>query len=230
MKILLFSNSGKPLYGWCKQLLANYFNGKKVTFISASTVYDPNEYFHLVKNILKPLGLHVDHLRLADFSNSDLSVIESFLVGGGNTYHLLLQLKKYKLLKKIRNRVLNGALYAGLSAGANVVGPNILTTNDWNVIGLRVFGGLNLVPFNINPHYNAQQDKILSSAESRDERIYEYFEFHHNPVVALDEETYLEINDDNVKVGGRGKAKLFLKGHRPKIYKSGDFIKFESGF
>ncbi len=226
MKMLLISNSGKPLYGWCKQILANFLENKIIAFVSAATVYDEKEYFTTAYEVLKLLGLQLNHLILDKTSDDDLDEAGAFLVGGGNTYHFLSQLKKYGLIDKIRNRVLDGTLYAGLSAGANITGPNILTTNDWNVISSNVFEGLNLVPFNINPHYGAPQDKILSSAESKDERILEYFEFHDNPVVALEEETYLEIDGGKIKVGGNGKAKVFLKSQNPKIFKAGDFIKF----
>lgn len=224
MKMLLISNSGKPLYHWCKDIIANYLRGKKVVFISAATLYDANEYFKLARDTLAPLGVQFNHLLLENPVN--FKNIDAFLVGGGNTYHLFSQLKKFKLVDKIKDRVLSGALYVGLSAGANISGPNILTTNDWNITGSADFEGINLVPFNINPHYGAPQDRIMTSAESRDERINEYFQFHNNPVVALEEETYLDIDDDKIKVDGKGKAKVFLKGISPKIYKSGDLIKF----
>ncbi len=225
MKMLLLSNSGDPLYQWCKTIIADFLKNKTVDFISAAYVYDYTEYFNQAKRVLKPLGLKLNHLSLDSVSKNSLDNTEAFIVGGGNTYRLLHELQKHNLLKPIRKRVLDGALYVGLSAGANIAGPNILTTNDWNVVGSTSFEGLNLVPFSINPHYNAPQDKILSSAESRDQRIYEYFEFYDNPVIALEEQTYLEINDDEVIVGGQGIAKVFLKNKEPIIYKSGELIK-----
>ncbi len=225
--MLLLSNSGKPLYHWCKQTLVDFFGDRIVSFISAATVYDENGYFKQVVQTLKPLGLKLNHLTLDRMSKGDFDDVESFLVGGGNTYRLISELKKHYALKKIKNSVMDGALFAGFSAGANITGPNILTTNDWNVIRSTTFESLNIVPFNLNPHYGAPQDKILTSAESRDVRIYEYFEFHDNPVVAIEEETYLEIDNNKISVGGKGIAKVFLKGKEPKIYGSGQFIKLD---
>ena len=150
--MLLFSNSGKPLYHWCKQIIADFFKDKPVYFISAASVSNENQYFATASQVLKPLGVKLNHLLFDKISAEDLDKIDAFLVGGGNTYHLLSEIKKYKLAGKIRNRVLDGALYAGLSAGANIAGPDILTTNDWNILGSTDFKGLNLVHFNINPH------------------------------------------------------------------------------
>jgi dipeptidase E len=73
-------------------------------------------------------------------------------VGGGNTYALLKRLREGQLLEPIRARVQAGMPYIGSSAGANLAGPRILTTNDWNVVALDIFDALGLVPFNINTH------------------------------------------------------------------------------
>ena len=226
MKMLLFSNSGKPLYHWCKQIIADFFKDKFVYFISAASAFDESQYFASASQVLKPLGVKLNHLLFDKISADDLDKIDAFLVGGGNTYRLLLEVKKYKLAEKIRSRVWGGALYVGLSAGANITGSDILTTNDWNILGSTDFEGLKLVPFNINPHYGAPQDRILTSAESRDDRIKEYHQFHNNPVVALEEETYLEANDKHFRVGNssKGIVKVFLRNKEPEIYKAGELI------
>ena len=59
----------------------------------------------------------------------------------------------------------------GSSAGSNIAGPDILTTNDWNVVALDRFEALGLVPFNINPHYRETDPVMASSSETRDDRI-----------------------------------------------------------
>lgn len=50
-------------------------------------------------------------------------------------------------------RARGGTPYIGSSAGSNIAGPNILTTNDWNVDGWTRLDALGIVPFNVNPHY-----------------------------------------------------------------------------
>jgi dipeptidase E len=101
---------------------------------------------------------------------------ETVFVGGGNTY---------ALLDRIRERVGEGLPYVGASAGSNVAGPNILTTNDWNVVGLAAFDALGLVPFNINPHYLQVDPAMAPGSETRDMRIAEYHRVRDNPVVGL---------------------------------------------
>jgi len=225
MRLLLISNSGKPLYWWCKKEIADFAGDKEVTFISAATIYDPNEYYQKAQESLKEVGVKLNHLNLK--SPQDLiNKTQVFLVAGGNTYHLLKKLKTNGMLDKIKRKVLDSAAYIGISAGANIAGPNILTTNDWNVVGSTYFNGLNLVPFNINPHYNAPQDKVLTSAETRDERIGEYHVFKSNPVVVMEEQTYLTLDDNKVKVGGRGKLKVFTKGRKSKEFKSRENLDF----
>ncbi len=225
MNLLLLSNSGKPLYKWCKREIAKFIGNRQVTFISAATVYNPNDYFMVAQKSLSEVGLKLNHLVLKDNPEHLISKTEAFLIAGGNTYQLASQLRKYNLLDKIKQQISKGAVCVGLSAGANIVGPNILTTNDWNVVSSANFEGLNLTTFNINPHYDASQDKIMTSAEARDERIKEYLIFNNNPIVAIEEETYLEVEDGQVKVGGKGIAKLFVKSKEPKEYKSGEIIK-----
>ncbi|OGY24444.1 MAG: hypothetical protein A2172_01645 [Candidatus Woykebacteria bacterium RBG_13_40_15] len=226
MRLLLISNSGKPLYWWCKKEIADFVKNEEVTFISAATVYSCVEYYQKAQNILKEVGVKLNHLILDQKTEELIDRTSVFLVGGGNTYQLISQLKKRGLLDKIKRQVKKGASYIGLSAGANIAGPNILTTNDWNVMGSVVFEGLGLIPFNINPHYSTPQDKILSSAEARDERIEEYLVFNKNPVVALEEQTFLKVESNKVQVGGDGKAKVFIKNQKPKEFKPGDNLDF----
>jgi len=226
MKLFLISNSGHPLYDWCKEDIADFVGRKVATFISAATSYDLNEYFERAKSVLEPLGIKLIHLDLSKKPELLVDRAEAFLVGGGNTHLLLSRLNNLKLISRIKSRVENGTLYVGLSAGANIAGPNILTTNDWNILGSTTFEGLGLVPFNINPHYVDPHEKKIFSGENRDERILEYLEFNDNPVVALEEQTYLEVSESQVRVGGQGKVKVFVKGKEPKEFQSGKSIAF----
>ncbi len=222
MKLLLASNSGEPFYEWLEDELMRFVDGKDVTFVSAATVYSTSQYFKIVKEKLNALEIKVKHLELDKNPEDLIEKTEIFLVGGGNTYNLLNNLQKYKLIDKIQAKVRNGAKYIGISAGANIAGLTILTANDWNVVGGTNFKGLELVKFNINPHYIEPHDKAVFSGETRDERILEHLVFNSQPVVAIEEKTLIEINGKDIKVRGKGKAKVFKKGQEPKIFKSGE--------
>lgn len=222
MNILLASNSGEPFYEWLEDELIRFVGGDIVTFVSAATVYDPEDYFKKIEEKLNSLGIKVNHLRLDKKPEEQIANTKTFLVGGGNTYNLLNKLDKYKLSEKISSKVKAGAKYIGISAGANVAGPTILTTNDWNVVGSTNFRGLELVNFNINPHYVEPHDKAVFSGETRDERILEHLVFSNHPVIAIEEKTLIEVSGKNISVRGKGKAKVFRKGKEAKIFKSGE--------
>ena len=223
MKLLLISNSGTPLYNWCKEEIAEFLGKRKTLFISAANIFDPEKYYSDAEKSLTEVGVSLNHMKLDQTPDKQIEEAESILVGGGNTYHLLSELKKARLIEVLRKKIKNGTPYIGLSAGANIAGPNILTTNDWNVSGSTDFEALGLVPFSINPHYLDPHDKKKFSGESRDDRIKEYHEIQSNNVLGLEEKTMIVIEDDKIKVAGEGKVKLFIKNPNPKEYKSGEF-------
>lgn len=221
MRLLLLSNSGSPFYEWCKQYILDFLpETKAATFISAATTLSEEGYFETAQKALPEVKL--THLILNETAEETIAKTESFLVGGGNTYLLLSRLKGKGLLPKIKERVNSGAKYIGLSAGANIAGPNILTTNDWNVIGTTDFASLGLVPFNINPHYIPPHDKRIHSGETREERIKEYLTFNENPVVGIEENTFLKIENNVITVGGQGNVFSFHKGSEPEKYSPGE--------
>jgi dipeptidase E len=96
-----------------------------------------------------------------------------------------------------------------------VAGPNILTTNDWNVVGLTAFEALGLVPFNVNPHYLETDPAMAPGSETRDTRIAEYYTVRDNPVVGIEEGTMVRVEDGRATVRGTGRTKLFRRGHAP---------------
>jgi dipeptidase E len=145
-------------------------------------------------------------------------------MGGGNTYALLTRLHRSGLLDAIRERVRAGMPYVGASAGSNVAGPNILTTNDWNVVGLGRFEALELVPFNINPHYKETDPAMAPFSETRDDRIREYHVVNANPVVGLEEGALVQVADGAVTALGTARVKLFRRGAEPAWYRAGDTV------
>ena len=137
---------------------------------------------------------------------------QAVFVGGGNTFRLLDALSKTGLIAAIRDRVRGGVPYIGSSAGSNIACPSIRTTNDMPIVEPPSFAALDLVPFNINPHY---QDAIAGAThmgETREQRIAEFHEENFESVVGLREGAWLTVDGGTVALGGTAGGRLFRRG------------------
>jgi dipeptidase E len=149
-------------------------------------------------------------------------------MGGGNTYALLKRLQEAGLLPAIRARVAAGMPYVGASAGSNVAGPTILSTNDWNVVALDRFDALGLVGFNINPHYKEIDPAMAPGSETRDDRIREYHVVNANPVVGLEERAIARLEAGTVTARGMARIKIFRRGQEPTWHQPGEQLPIEA--
>ena len=224
----VFLHSGGALGPAGRAALAEFLGAlTRVAFVTAANLHDEGAYFERVRATLVPpppegAGLELAHLRWNDRPIETLAQAEALFVGGGNTYALLQRLRGSGLLEAVGARVKAGIPYLGASAGSNVAGPNILTTNDWNVVGLGRFDALGLIPFNINPHYKETDPLMAPYSETRDDRILEYHVVNANPVVGLEEGSWLVVEDGGVTVGGVTRVKLFRRGQEPVWHEPGD--------
>jgi dipeptidase E len=228
MRMLLLSNSGRPFLEHARPHLADFLGGvRRLAFVTAASLTDEVAYWQRANDSLSPppgagLGLDVLHLRWDADPLATLERAHAIFVGGGNTYALLKRLRHARLLDAIRTRVEAGMPYVGASAGSNVAGPRILTTNDWNVVALETFDALALVPFNVNPHYLETDPAMAPGSETRDDRIREYHAVWDNPVAGIEEGTALRIEAGAAVVVGRGRVKLFERGREPRWFSPGE--------
>jgi dipeptidase E len=156
---------------------------------------------------------------------------EAIFIGGGNTFRLLDALYRLGLLPVIRERVRAGLPYLGISAGSNVAGPTLKTTNDMPIVQPPGFEALGLVPFQINPHYVQgsmfvrQGDAYIEHfGETRDDRIREFHEMNDTPVVGLWEGGILHIDDGRIDLIA-APARVFRKGAEPVDVQPGGDLK-----
>jgi dipeptidase E len=223
MRILLISNSGRPLLEHCRHTIAEFLTPRRrIGFISAASLADERLYCDRVREALAPAGLEVAHVYWKSDPIKALESAEAIFVGGGNTYALLKRLRESRLLGAIQERAHHGVPYMGSSAGSNVAGPTILTTNDWNVVALDRFEALGLVPFNINPHYLETDPAMAPGSETRDDRIREYHAVNANPVFGIEEQTMIRIEDGVATVLGRGRVRVFRRGVQPLWFSPGE--------
>jgi dipeptidase E len=146
---------------------------------------------------------------------------EGIYVGGGNTFRLVDALHRNGVIETIRERAREGVPYFGVSAGANVACPTMMTTNDMPIVLPPSFAALNLVPFQINPHYYAGSswlrngDELIEHfGETRDDRIREYHEMNSTPVIGIVEGSALRVEDGTVELVG-GDGRVFRRGEQP---------------
>ncbi|PWK19184.1 dipeptidase PepE [Xanthomarina spongicola] len=140
---------------------------------------------------------------------------KAIFIGGGNTFVLLNQLYKNQLIEPLKKAVQNGTPYLGTSAGSNICGLTINTTNDMPIIYPPSFKALGLVPFNINPHYLDPIPNNKHMGETRETRIKEFHEFNTQPVIGLREGSWLIVKDDSIILKGRLSARIFEYNKTP---------------
>jgi dipeptidase E len=151
---------------------------------------------------------------------------EAIFTGGGNTFVLLSQLYKADIVDEIRKKVSEGMPYIGTSAGSNIACKTIKTTNDMPIVYPPSFNALNLVPFNINPHYLDPDPKSTHKGETRETRIKEFHCYNSEYVVGLREGAMLHIVDDKMVLKGTTGARVFKNQKEPEEYKPEDSLDF----
>jgi dipeptidase E len=215
VRLLLLSNSGRPYLAHARAELLDFLGpARRLGFVTAASLGDEEAYYETARSALPP-QIALEHLRWDRDPFPALARVDAVFIAGGNTYALLRRLRQAALLEPLRERVRAGAPYVGSSAGSNVAGPNILTTNDWNVVALTAFEALGLVPFNVNPHYLETDPAMAPGSETRDMRIVEYHVVRDNPVVGIEEGAMVRVEGETAMVRGTSRVKLFRRGEPP---------------
>jgi len=140
---------------------------------------------------------------------------KGIFTGGGNTFVLVNQLYKNNLIEVLRRSIENGIPYFGTSAGSNICGLSMHTTNDMPIVHPPSFKTLGIFPFNINPHYLDPDSNSTHMGETRETRIKEFHEFNTHPVIGLREGSWLEIKNDSITLRGNLMARIFKNNELP---------------
>lgn len=168
-----------------------------------------DEYTERVTKAFQMLGKKVIGLHSYEDGVGLLRQEEAVFTGGGNTFLLVRELHERGLMGVLRSRVLNGLSYAGTSAGANITGPTMQTTNDMPIVYPPSFNTLNCIPFNINPHYLDPVPGSTHMGESRETRIAEFHHCNQIPVLGLREGSWLRVRGKSIELKGELTARLF---------------------
>jgi dipeptidase E len=140
---------------------------------------------------------------------------KGIFVGGGNTFVLVNQLYKTKTLQPLKEAINSGIPYLGTSAGSNICGLTMNTTNDMPIVYPPSFKTLGIVPFNINPHYLDPIPNSKHMGETRETRINEFLTYNTQPVIGLREGSWIKVKGNSLKLEGGLKARIFEYGKKP---------------
>ncbi|AXT20697.1 dipeptidase PepE [Flavobacteriaceae bacterium AU392] len=174
-----------------------------------------DDYTKKVKIAFSKIGKDIVGIHQFDDPVKAISQAKGIFVGGGNTFVLVNQLYKNNLMSILNKVVTNGTPYLGTSAGSNICGLTLNTTNDMPIIYPPSFKTLSLVPFNINPHYLDPDPKSKHMGETRETRIKEFHNFNTQPVIGLREGSYLLVKGNKIILKGKLTARIFELNKSP---------------
>jgi len=221
VRLLLISNSTQHGTGYldhCADAIVSFLGRavRRVAFVPYAGS-DCSAYAAKTRTRFEAMGYGLDSVH--DFDGGPDRAIEraeALFIGGGNTFRLLDALWRERIVEPIRRRVRHEAMcYVGASAGSNVACPSIRTTNDMPIVEPPTFEALDLVPFNINPHYVDATPGATHMGETREQRIAEFHEENTPPVVGLREGAWLLVENQAVVLQGANGARLFRRGKPP---------------
>lgn len=232
MKLLLLSNStnpGEAYLSYPRAEIGKFLKGSEseIVFIPyAAVTFSYDEYEQKVNDSLKNIGLEVKGVHTyADYAEA-IRGASAIIIGGGNTWKLVRTLHDNKLMDVIREKVLAGTPFVGWSAGSNVACPTLRTTNDMPIVDPLNFETLNLVPFQINPHY-LDVNPANHGGETREMRIQEFIAENQDVyVVGLREGTMLCLEEDTLSLLGDKTARIFKYGQDASELSNADNLNF----
>jgi len=241
MRLLLISNStnyGEEYLGWPRPYISEFLEStrvKNILFVPYAGVGlapdgDINASYDLyeerVKGVFSELGFNIYSIHRESDPVQAVKDAEAIAVGGGNTFHLVYMMHKTGIMEAIRKRALDGVPYMGWSAGSNVACPSLMTTNDMPIIEPESFKCMNLIPFQINPHY-LDANPEGHGGETREQRIEEFLVVNKEMTVAgLRESSLFEVNGYELLLKGTRPLRIFNFGQEPQELEQGSDVNF----
>lgn len=168
-----------------------------------------DEYTEKVRLTFQSINKSVKGLH--EFENPIRAIqnAQAIFTGGGNTFLLVTQLYLNNVMEALAQVVENGTPYLGSSAGSNITGISMQTTNDMPIVYPPSFKTLGLIPFNLNPHYLDPDLQSKHMGETRETRIKEFHVFNSTPVLGLREGSWLEVMGEKIILKGHLTARVF---------------------
>jgi dipeptidase E len=218
--ILLASTSallGEEYLAYLKPRIVNLFSGvNEIIFIPFARPggVSHNDYTKKVTDAFSDLNIRVTGLHTFEDPAKAIREAKGFFTGGGNTFLLVKTLHDLGLMDVLKDAVETGAAYLGTSAGSNIGGLSMHTTNDMPIVFPPSFNTMGLVPFNLNPHYLDPDPNSKHNGETRETRINEFHTQHATPVVGLREGSWISVKGETITTEGLLNSRIFEQGKR----------------
>ena len=199
------------------ELQSFFSNVKELLFIpyARPSGISHDDYTKKVSEAFAKINISVKGIHEFENPIEALEKAQGIFTGGGNTFLLVSQLYKNNVIDTLEKVVKNGTPYLGTSAGSNICGLTMSTTNDMPIVYPPSFRTLGLVSFNLNPHYLDPIEGSQHMGETRETRINEFHHYNPQSVLGLREGSWLEVLGKTITLKGNLPARLFQQGKEP---------------
>lgn len=230
MNIILASTStlfgGEYLEYLREELIQLYKGIDEIVFIPFARPggISHDDYTAKARSFFETIHIKVKGLHEFEDKTAALNQAKGYFTGGGNTFLLVKTLHEEGLMSVLKENVSEGKAYLGCSAGSNIGGQNMKTTNDMPIVYPPSFDCMGLVPFNINPHYLDPNPDLKHNGETRETRIQEFLTQNDIKVVGLREGNWIRRTADSITVEGNELTRIFEKGKEPYEIEAGSIL------
>ena len=230
MNIILASTStlfgGEYLEYLREELIQLYKGIDEIVFVPFARLggISHDDYTAKARAFFQTINIKVKGLHEFNDKIEALNQAKGFFTGGGNTFLLVKTLHEEGLMSVLKENVTGGKPYLGCSAGSNIGGQNMKTTNDMPIVYPPSFDCMGLVPFNLNPHYLDTNPDLKHNGETRETRIMEFLTQNDLKVVGLREGNWIRRINDTITVEGSELTRIFEKGKEPYEIEAGSSL------
>lgn len=230
MNIILGSTStlfgGEYLEYLREELIQLYTGIDEIVFVPFARPggISHDDYTAKARSFFETINVKVRGLHEFEDKIEALNQAKGYFTGGGNTFLLVKTLHEEGLMSVLKENVTGGKPYLGCSAGSNIGGLNMKTTNDMPIVYPPSFDCMGLVPFNLNPHYLDPNPDLKHNGETRETRIQEFLTQNDVKVVGLREGNWIRRIGDSITVEGNELTRIFEKDKAPYEIEAGSSL------
>lgn len=200
--VLLASIAGNFAKNLKNRLIENKLPTEALFLTTAANPYDDKSWMEKDIKLIEDQGIKIKRIDFAHLEKEKISELlnktNTLIVGGGNPIYLLEVLIEKEVLSIISNRVKNGMIYVGSSAGSILATKNLeyetLFEDRKDVKNLSSYQGLNFFEFNLMPHWGYK--KFKNDYIKLVEKAYN----NEDVAIPLTDKQAIEIIDDCYKI------------------------------